>query len=376
MKTNPLALFVLAVPSVSLATVAHAESTALGALAEKVKSLQRTMDPLHQVTDRALQTSTCGGADCCTPCAKGLELASPDATIDLGDFAPEMVTKMTCSEGMALVETFPANEDSCPTLQMVGFAFCGCPEPPVMNTAGGICTLCSDGVPVVDPEVLVDLGNGESLSCGVAQLGLGFLNAGTDSTSGDAASEALSTMEQQVVVTESDDSSYDTGMNIDTCSLMQNSIGFLCGCAKTTSSSTAGACKICGSNGILTNPNHVVDDEEGLTCGAGAQQASIIPADDAFCAYVQAEATAAGCKCEDDSIEAKSNLPDASTSSTGADDSTNAAEDSMVVNQEESTPSDDITRKDVEEDGTVSSSSVVASFASPIFVATIAMALI
>jgi len=358
MKSISLSLLItcVALPVASLATVASAKpSTAFGALAEKMKSLKKATSPLHLIVDRELQTSTCGGGDCCTPCAKGLEPASPDATINLGGFAPEVVTTMTCSEGLALVETFPANDDSCPTLQMVGFAFCGCPEPPVMTNAAGVCTLCSDGEPVPNPEVLVDLGDGESLSCGIAQLGLGFLNDSTDADSGDVASEALSTMEQQVVVTESDDSSYDTGMNtIDTCSLMQNSIGSMCGCAKTISS-TAGGCKICGSNGILTNPNHVVDDQEGLTCGSGAQQASIVPGDDAFCEYIQTEAIAAGCKCADDETP-KSNLSDTGTSSTG-------------------TPAD-LTRKDGKEDGITTSSSAFISFAPPIFATTIAIALV
>ena len=256
---------------------------------------------------------------------------------------------MTCSEGLALVETFPANDDSCPTLQMVGFAFCGCPEPPVMANAAGVCTLCSDGEPVPDAEVLVDLGDGESLSCGIAQLGLGLLNDSTDAASGDAASAALSTMEQQVVVTESDDSSYDTGIqNIDTCSLMQTSIGSMCGCAKSTSN-TADGCKICASNGILTNPNHVVDDQEGLTCGSGAQQAAFVPASDTFCEYIQAEAIAAGCKCTDDEVP-KSNLSDTGTPA-------------------------DITREDGE-DGITTSSSAFVSFALPIFATTIAIALL
>ena len=356
MKTSSLALLItcIALPLTSLATVASAKSsTAFGALADKLKkSLKRTTNPLHL---RELQTSACGGDDCCTPCAKGLEPASPDATINLVGFAPEVVTTMTCSKGLALVETFPANDDSCPTLQMVGFAFCGCPEPPVMANAAGVCTLCSDGVPVPDPEVLVDLGDGESLSCGIAQLGLGLLNDSTDAASGDAASAALSTMEQQVVVTESDDSSYDTGIqNIDTCSLMQNSIGSMCGCAESTSN-TADGCKICGSNRILTNPNHVVDDQEGLTCGSGAQQAAFVPASDTFCEYIQAEAIAAGCKCTDDEVP-KSNLSDTGTSFTG-------------------TPAD-ITREDGEEDGITASSSAFLSFDLPIFATAIAIALL
>ena len=354
MKTNSLALFItcVALPLASLTTVASAKSsTIFGALTGQMKSLKRTTNPLLHIVDRELQASTCGGGDCCTPCAKGLEPASPDAIINLVGFAPEVVTTMTCSEGLALVETFPANDDSCPTLQMVGFAFCGCPEPPVMANAAGVCTLCSDGAPVPDPEVLVDLGDGEPLSCGIAQLGLGLLNDSTDAASGDAASAALSTMEQQVVVTESDDSSYDTGIqNIDTCSLMQNSIGSMCGCAKSTSN-TADGCKICASNGILTNPNHVVDDQEGLTCGSGAQQAAFVPASDTFCEYIQAEAIAAGCKCTDDEVP-KSNLSDTGTSSTG-----------------------NITREDGE-DGITTSSSAFVSFALPIFATTIAIALL
>lgn len=351
MKTNSLALFItcVALPLASLTTVASAKSsTIFGALTGQMKSLKRTTNPLLHIVDRELQTSTCGGGDCCTPCAKGLEPASPDAIINLAGFAPEVVTTMTCSEGLALVETFPANDDSCPTLQMVGFAFCGCPEPPVMANAA-VCTLCSDGAPVPDPEVLVDLGDGEPLSCGIAQLGLGLLNDSTDAASGDAASAALSTMEQQVVVTESDDSSYDTGIqNIDTCSLMQTSIGSMCGCAKSTSN-TADGCKICASNGILTNPNHVVDDQEGLTCGSGAQQAAFVPASDTFCEYIQAEAIAAGCKCTDDEVP-KSNLSDTGTPA-------------------------DITREDGE-DGITTSSSAFVSFALPIFATTIAIALL
>ena len=352
MKTNSLALFItcVALPLASLTTVASAKSsTIFGALTGQMKSLKRTTNPLLHIVDRELQTSTCGGGDCCTPCAKGLEPASPDAIINLAGFAPEVVTTMTCSEGLALVETFPANDDSCPTLQMVGFAFCGCPEPPVMANAAGVCTLCSDGAPVPDPEVLVDLGDGESLSCGIAQLGLGLLNDSTDAASGNEASAALSTMEQQVVVTESDDSSYDTGIqNIDTCSLMQTSIGSMCGCAKSTSN-TADGCKICASNGILTNPNHVVDDQEGLTCGSGAQQAAFVPASDTFCEYIQAEAIAAGCKCTDDEAP-KSNLSDTGTPA-------------------------DITREDGE-DGITTSSSAFVSFALPIFATTIAIALL
>lgn len=351
MKTNSLALFItcVALPLASLTTVASAKSsTIFGALTGQMKSLKRTTNPLLHIVDRELQTSTCGGGDCCTPCAKGLEPASPDAIINLAGFAPEVVTTMTCSEGLALVETFPANDDSCPTLQMVGFAFCGCPEPPVMANAA-VCTLCSDGAPVPDPEVLVDLGDGEPLSCGIAQLGLGLLNDSTDAASGDAASAALSTMEQQVVVTESDDFSYDTGIqNIDTCSLMQTSIGSMCGCAKSTSN-TADGCKICASNGILTNPNHVVDDQEGLTCGSGAQQAAFVPASDTFCEYIQAEAIAAGCKCTDDEVP-KSNLSDTGTPA-------------------------DITREDGE-DGITTSSSAFVSFALPIFATTIAIALL
>lgn len=351
MKTNSLALFItcVALPLASLTTVASAKSsTIFGALTGQMKSLKRTTNPLLHIVDRELQTSTCGGGDCCTPCAKGLEPASPDAIINLAGFAPEVVTTMTCSEGLALVETFPANDDSCPTLQMVGFAFCGCPEPPVMANAA-VCMLCSDGAPVPDPEVLVDLGDGEPLSCGIAQLGLGLLNDSTDAASGDAASAALSTMEQQVVVTESDDFSYDTGIqNIDTCSLMQTSIGSMCGCAKSTSN-TADGCKICASNGILTNPNHVVDDQEGLTCGSGAQQAAFVPASDTFCEYIQAEAIAAGCKCTDDEVP-KSNLSDTGTPA-------------------------DITREDGE-DGITTSSSAFVSFALPIFATTIAIALL
>ena len=297
---------------------------------------------------------------------------SLDATIDLGDFSPDLVTAMTCSDGMDLIQSFSADDDSCPILQFVGYAFCGCPEPPILTSAEEVCTLCSDGMPVPEPNVLVDLGNGDSISCGLAQLGLGFLNVPNDNTSTDVASDALSTMEQTGVVAASDDSSYDT-MNIDTCGLMQNSIGTMCGCAQTSSSITGG-CKICGSSATLTNPDHIVDAQEGLTCGAGAQQASIIPADDDFCAYIQAEAIVAGCKCEDaTSLVSETNVSDTSTSSKGAESPLIAADNSMVVTKEEFKLSD--SSEDGTEDDNATSSASFISLASPIFIMTIALVL-
>jgi len=359
MKTNPLALIALALPF-EMPGIAQAEQeSAFGALAEKVKSIQtkaiptKTTSPLHQA-NRALQTSNCG-TNCCTPCAKGLTPTLPDGTIDLGGFAPELVTAMTCSEGMELVKTFAADSASCSTLQMVGFSFCGCPEPPVLPGVEKVCTLCSDRMPVPEPDVLFDLGNSESISCGLAQLGLGFLDSTFDASSSDVASKALSTMEQTTEVAASDDTSYDTDMNIDECSLMQNSVGTMCGCAK-ASSITNGGCMICSDYGTLINPNHVVDVQEGLTCGAGAQQASIIPADDAFCAHIQGEAIVAGCKCNDTNNVSENELPDANTSSSGVENS-----EMVAVSEAESN---------------TSSSAFISTASPPIMAITIALALL
>ena len=373
MKTNCLTLIVLVVAS-ALSVISKAEPTAFDILAERVKSIQtKKSSPLHITTGRTLQASTCG-TNCCTPCAKGFTPTFLDATIDLGDFAPDLVTTMTCSDGMELVKTFSADDESCPMLQMVGFAFCGCPEPPVLANVEGVCTLCSDGLSVPEPNVFVDLGNGDSMSCGLAQLGLGFLNVATDNMSTDVASDTLSTTEQTAAHRTSDDSSYDTSMNIDTCSLMQNSIGSLCGCTN-SSGSTVDGCKICGSSATLTNPDHIVDAQEGLTCGAGAQQASFIPADDAFCTYIQAEATVAGCKCEEGATDIPENdLSDKSTPSTGADNLTGAADNTMVVTKEESMPSD--SDVDGNEDDGITSSAALISNASPIFAMTILLSLL
>lgn len=281
---------------------------------------------------------------------------------------------MTCADGMELVKTFSAGDDSCPMLQMVGYAFCGCPEPPILTNVEEVCTLCSDGLPVPEPNVFVDLGNGDSMSCGLAQLGLGFLNVATDNMSTGVASDTLSTMEQTAVITTSDDSSYDTSLNIDTCSLMQNSIGSLCGCANVNGSATDG-CKICGRSATLANPGHIVDAQEGLTCGAGAQQASFIPADDAFCSYIQAEAIIAGCKCEEDTADTPENdLSDKSTPSTGADNRTSAADNGIVVTKEE--PEWSRNAGDGTEDDGITSSAALISNASPIFVMTILLTLL
>ena len=367
MKAYSLTLIVLLTPRV-LSAIAKEEPTAFDILAEKVKSIQTkknsSSSPLHITTGRTLQASTCG-TNCCTPCAKGFTPTFLDATIDLGDFAPDLVTTMTCSDGMELVKTFSADDESCPMLQMVGFAFCGCPEPPVLANVEGVCTLCSDGLPVPEPNVFVDLGNGDSMSCGLAQLGLGFLNVATDNMSTGVVSDTLSTMEQTAVITTSDDSSHDTSMNIDTCSLMQNSIGSLCGCTN-SSGSTVDGCKICGSSATLTNPDHIVDAQEGLTCGAGAQQASFIPSDDAFCAYIQAEANVAGCNCKEDATDISENdFTDKSTPSTGADNA-------MEVTKKESMLSD----SDGTEDDGNTSSAAFTTIASPIFVAAISLSLL
>lgn len=364
MKAYSLTLIALLTPR-ALSVIAKEEPTAFDILAEKVQSIQTkkvlSSFPL-QLASRILQTSTSTcGTNCCTPCAKGFTPTFLNATIDLGNFAS--VATMTCSDGMELVNSFSADDDSCEKLQMIGYAFCGCPEPPTLINVEEVCTLCSDGLPVPEPNVLVDLGNGDSMSCGLAQLGLGFLDVATDDISTGVASDALSTMEQTTVLATSDDSSFDTSKNVDTCSLMQNSIGSLCGCANSSGSATDG-CKICGSSATLTNPEHVVDAQEGLTCGAGAQQASFIPSDDAFCAYIQAEANVAGCKCEEDATDIPENdFSDKSTPSTGADNA-------MAATKKESMLSD----SDVdgtEDDGITSSTAfITCAIVSPIFVAT------
>lgn len=371
---NPFTLIALVVPR---ALFAKAEPTAFDILAEKVKSIQTkkmiSSSPLRLSTSRKLQTSTCG-TNCCTLCAKGLIPTFLDATIDLGDFAPDQVTTMTCSDGKELVKTFSADDDSCPMLQMVGFAFCGCPEPPVLANVREVCTLCSDGLPVPEPNFFVDMGNDDSISCGLAQLGLGFLNVATDNTSTDVASGALSTIEETAAIATSDDSSYDTS-NIDTCGLMQNSIGVLCGCANRTDS-TADGCKICGSSATLTNPDHIVDAQVGLTCGAGARQASFIPAHDAFCAYIQAEAIIAGCKCEEDTADIPENdLSDKSAPSKDADNPASAAADNtMIVTKEEEEPELSGIAGDGTEDDGITSSSAFISIASPMFSVAISLA--
>lgn len=371
MKAYSLTSIVLLTPRV-LSAIAKAEPSAFDILAEKVKSIQTkkvlSSFPLHLLaTSRTLQTSTSTcGTNCCTPCAKGFTPTFLNATIDLGNFAS--VATMTCSDGMELVKSFSSDDDSCEKLQMIGYAFCGCPEPPILANVEEVCTLCSDGLPVPEPNVLVDLGNGDSMSCGLAQLGLGFLHVATGDMSTGVASDALSTMEQTKVLATSDDSSFDTSMNIDTCSLMQNSIGSLCGCANSSGSATDG-CKICGSSATLTNPDHIVDAQEGLTCGAGAQQASFIPSDDAFCAYIQAEANVARCKCEEDATDIPENdFSDKSTPSTGADNA-------MVATKKEPMLSD----SDVdgtEDDITSSAAFIACAIASPIFVTAISLSLL
>ena len=372
MKANSLTLIALVVPR-ALSAIAKAEPSAFEILAEKVKSTQiknmLSSYPLPVAAERGLQTSTYG-TNCCTPCAKGFTPTFLDATIDLGEFAPDLVQTMTCSDGMELVKTFSADDESCPMLQMVGFAFCGCPEPPVLANIKEVCTLCSEGLPVPDPNVLVDLGNGDSMSCGLAQLGLGFLNAATANMSTDVASDTLPTMEQTAVLTPSDEST----VNIDTCRLMQNSIGSLCGCIN-SSGSTVDGCRICGSSATLTNPDHIVDTQEGLTCGAGAQQASFIPADDVFCTYIQTEANVAGCKCEEDTTDIpESDLPDKSRPSTGTDNPTSAADNAMVVTKEEPMLSD--SDVDGNEDDGITSSAALYSKAPPIFAMAILLSLL
>ena len=142
-----------------------------------------------------------------------------------------------------------------------------------------------------------------------------------------------------------------------------------------SSGSTVDGCKICGSSATLTNPDHIVDAQEGLTCGAGAQQASFIPAGDAFCTYIQAEATVAGCKCEEGATDIPENdLSDKSTLSTGADNLTGAADNTMVVTKEESMLSD--SDVDGNEDDDITSSSALISNASSIFALTILLSLL
>ena len=244
---------------------------------------------------RHLQAGSCG-QDCCTPCALGLEPTRLETVIDFGDFGDdETMTSMTCEEGAAIASSFPADDESCPGLQLAGYAFCGCPSPPNMDGVEDMCTLCYDGSPVPDPEMTVDMGDGEPVSCGMAQISMIFLGAmmsGFDDTGFE-----LSTMEGA-----GEGPTDPNAEDIDICPIMQATVGAMCGCPADPSAKAG--CDICPPGTVLANPNKAItiDEESGgttsMTCELGAQQASIVPSDDSFCAEIQAEAVNAGCECE------------------------------------------------------------------------------
>jgi len=237
---------------------------------------------------RHLQAGSCG-QNCCTPCAQGLEPTRLDTTIDFGDFGDdETMGAMTCEQGAAVAGAFPADDESCPGMQLVGYAFCGCPSPPTMEGMEDACTLCYDGSPVPDPEMMVDTGDGEPISCGVAQVGMMFLD-GIMSGVDDA---ELFTMEEGEGTTDPNAGDFDM------CSIIQGTVGTMCGCP--VDPNAKAGCNICPPGTVLANPNKAIESEgsEGMTCSIGAQQASFLPSDDSLCAIIQAEAVNAGCKCE------------------------------------------------------------------------------
>jgi hypothetical protein len=175
------------------------------------------------------------------------------------------------------------------------------------------CTLCYDGSPVPDPEIMVDTGDGEPISCGVAQLGMMFLD-GIMSGFDDA---ELSTMEEGEGTTDPN------AGDIDMCPIMQGTVGAMCGCP--VDPNAQAGCSICPPGAVLANPNKAIESEgsEGMTCEIGAQQASFLPSDDFLCDMIQLEAVNAGCKCEgpptSESATTGAGSEPTSTGSTGTD---------------------------------------------------------
>lgn len=238
--------------------------------------------------------------DPCTPCAGGLEPTNLDGSISLPeDMVGEGLTTMTCQEGSVLAGLVSSDDESCPMFQLIGYAFCGCPTPPTIEGVE-ICSLCYDGTPVPNPELVVDVGaqlgpnlGEDGLTCGLAQLGLGFMNllsdplSDMDVTGGD---EIITTLEDEVGTDPSAD---------DICPMMQTSIGTLCGCP--VNPEQPSGCSICPEGTALSNPTKVIEIEDmAVTCGAGAVMASSVPSDDDQCNVIQADAQAVGCECEED----------------------------------------------------------------------------
>ena len=203
----------------------------------------------HRLDSRELEE------EACTPCFGGSDPTNLDGTINLGDDET-----MTCEDLRSdVAPLYPSNDEVCPQIQLVGHTFCGCPSPPPDS-----CTVCFDGSVVPDPDMIVDpFGDGNSFTCGEFASFLLDLDADDDA---------------------------------DTCSVMQNTVGVLCGCP--ASPDPPLTCNICPSGSTLSNPDESIDMMG--TCGDAANYAEYTPANDESCAFIRDAASLAGC-CSDTS---------------------------------------------------------------------------
>ena len=218
-------------------------------------------------------------------------------------------TNLTCGSFAALATLL--NETACADLHSnVLPTFCGCPTAP---TTG--CTLCPEGDPVGNPNLVVSIPGGTTQSCAAFDA---FLNVGADQEVCDSLQLFLSgpcgcpnPLVPTCTLCEDGSSSPTPDLLIDgentclaieqgagvfsesICTNLQGTAGVYCGCDNPTTA--AQVCRVCGDNILLPNPSLVAGTEEDgdpLTCAIIEFEAGT---DSSACAASRAQHAATCC---------------------------------------------------------------------------------
>jgi hypothetical protein len=187
-------------------------------------------------------------AQTCTVCPGGELLRNGDALLSpdtAGEFSATTCGELETNDGFTGVD-----EDHCSFLQIsVGVGQCGC-DPP-----NGVCTVCSDGTPLVDPARVLNESQGNTTCQNVAATAA-FVNASED------------------------------------CSEFHFPWAIACGC----DALTEGDCPLCGDYSVPENLDGVyIDDDFEITCTALASIADFVVVESGTCNYIQTLSTACGC---------------------------------------------------------------------------------
>ena len=174
----------------------------------------------------------CGPFVCPGLCPDGGNFSNPNLTVTIPDDGTGNPINVTCSDINTFLLTQSPTANDCFGLQSFYADACGCDVSPPTN-----CTLCEDGSPVGQPDLVV---SGDGGTC--ANLESAF-------------ADSLGSFE---------------------CTTIQAVAGPYCGCNNTFTSGLA--CRLCGENNLLPDPGRLAFIDQGgamISCGEVEYEATL-----------------------------------------------------------------------------------------------------